>query len=344
MSAIKTKMDSAMDSVSNVETCIQMSAMGALGVLNALGLQTRFEDPATAIGEIARAAPTDLIAVLRRVYAEPVKEPLIARRIAQIKEAKAIAAVSLTPATAARLGPLAQDAGADILVVQTTPLLLRQSGRRSAAFDPAALCKSVRIPVILGNAVTFNTAGIFMAAGAAAVLVGMGPGTTSTSRSVVGVGLPQVTATVDCAAARDQYLKQTGRYVPIITDGGVRRSEDLCKALACGSDAVMVGGLFARAKEAPGMGWHWGMQASHPDLPLGTRVRVDSHGSLREILRGPASVEDGTQNLAGAIVACMTLVGAGTLRELHNADIVIAPHERREGSEPHAQNGMYGGI
>jgi IMP dehydrogenase len=331
-----------MDSVSNVATCAEISALGGFGVLNLHGLQTRYEDPASAIEEINRASAGELTGVLRKVYAEPIKDELIVQRIKELIAAGATPAVSCLADTAGRLGPLVQAQGAKILVVQSPALNLGRDGRYSRSSDLSALCRALSIPVIIGNVVTFKAAEAFMAVGAAAILVGMGPGAASRSQVVLGVGLPQVTATVDCAAARDHYLKQTGRYVPVITDGGMRRSEDICKALACGSDAVMVGGLFARAREAPGRGSHWGMQTYHPELPQGTRIPAEPNGSLREIISGPALTDDGMQNLMGAISACMGLVGARTIREFHNAEIVIAPNMQRELNGKHVQFGAIG--
>src|ERR1700741_3310530 len=189
----------------------------------------------------------------------------------------------------------------------------------------------MRIPVIVGNTVGFDVTFEIMECGPAAVLIGVGPGAACPSRGVLGLGVPQVTATVDCAAARDTHFKKTGKYVPIITDGGMSKGGDVCKALACGSDAVMVGSAFARAKEAPGKGNHWGMATPHANLPRGTRIKVGLSGSLKQILFGPATVDDGSQNLVGAITTCMGNVGASSIREFQETEIIIAPSIRTEG-------------
>jgi IMP dehydrogenase len=208
---------------------------------------------------------------------------------------------------------------------------VRHIATQYKSMDLAKLAKELSIPVIVGNAVTYNVTLELMGCGVAGILIGVGPGAACTSRGVLGLGVPQVTATVDCAAARDQYFKKTGRYVPIITDGGMSKGGDVCKALACGSDAVMVGSAFARAKEAPGKGNHWGMATPHANLPRGTRIKVGLSGSLKQILFGPATVDDGSQNLVGAITTCMGNVGAATIREFQETEIIIAPSIKTEG-------------
>jgi IMP dehydrogenase len=242
-----------------------------------------------------------------------------------------LAAVSSIPQKAEKFGAIAQEAGADLFVVQSTVSTVRHISTEYKSLDLAGFCKRLKIPVIIGNAVTYKVTLELMGCGVAGVLVGVGPGAACTSRGVLGLGVPQVTATVDCAAARDMHYKKSGKYVPIITDGGMSKGGDVCKALACGSDAVMVGSAFARATEAPGQGNHWGMATPHANLPRGTRIKVGVTGSLKQILFGPATVDDGSQNLVGAITTCMGNVGAASIREFQETEIIIAPSIRTEG-------------
>src|SRR5204863_8417320 len=243
------------------------------------------------------ASKSEITALLQRIYQEPVQEDLIGARVRQIKDTGAIAAVSSIPKRAAEFGGIAQEAGADVFVVQSTVSTVRHLSSEYKSLDLTKFCKDMRIPVIVGNTVGYDVTLEIMSCGPAAVLVGVGPGAACTSRGVLGLGVPQVTATVDCAAARGAYFKKTARFVPIITDGGMSKGGDVCKALACGGDAVMVGSAFAKAQEAPGRGYHWGMATPHANLPRGTRIRVRATGSLKQILFGPAEVDDGSQNL-----------------------------------------------
>jgi IMP dehydrogenase len=239
--------------------------------------------------------------------------------------------VSSIPQKAERFGAIAQEAGVDVFVVQSTVSTVRHISSEYKTLDIAKFCASMNVPVIVGNTVTFNATRELMQTGVAAVLIGVGPGAACTSRGVLGLGVPQVTATADCAAARDHHFKKTGRYVPIITDGGMSKGGDVCKAFACGSDAVMVGSAFAKAEEAPGKGTHWGMATPHANLPRGTRIKVGVTGSLKQILFGPAQVDDGSQNLVGAITTCMGNVGAASIREFQETEIIIAPSIKTEG-------------
>ena len=256
---------------------------------------------------------------------------MIIRRIREIKEAGVIAAVSAIPQKAERCGAIAQEAGVDVFVVQSTVSTARHISTEYQMLDLANFCRTMKCPVIIGNTVTYGTTLELMECGVSGVLVGVGPGAACTSRGVLGLGVPQVTATVDCAAARDAYFKKTSRYVPIITDGGMNKGGDVCKALACGADAVMVGSAFAKAEEAPGRGFHWGMATPHANLPRGTRIKVGVSGTLQQILFGPATVDDGSQNLVGAITTCMGNVGAASLREFQETEIIIAPSIKSEG-------------
>ena len=321
---------SAMDGVTDVRFCVEMGKLGGLGVINLEGVQTRYENPSVVLDKIVNAN-SDVTNLLQKIYREPVKEKLISKRIEELKRAGVLAAVSSIPQKAELYGAIAQEAGADIFVVQSTVSTVRHISTEYKSLNLAAFTRGMKIPVIIGNAVTYNVTLELMGCGVAGVLVGVGPGAACTSRGVLGLGVPQVTATVDCAAARDMHFKKTGKYVPIITDGGMSKGGDVCKALACGSDAVMVGSAFARAQEAPGQGNHWGMATPHANLPRGTRIKVGITGSLKQILFGPATVDDGSQNLVGAITTCMGNVGAATIRQFQETEIIIAPSIKTEG-------------
>jgi IMP dehydrogenase len=322
---------SAMDGVVDVRFAIEMSQLGGLAVLNLEGVQTRYKSPREVLQKVVDADKSQVTALLQKIYQEPVQENLIAARIKEIKDSGALAAVSSIPQRAAEFGKIAEEAGADVFVVQSTVSTVRHVSSEYQSLDLEKFCHEMRIPVIVGNTVGYDVTFEIMECGVAAVLIGVGPGAACTSRGVLGLGVPQVTATVDCAAARDAYFKKTARYVPIITDGGMSKGGDVCKALACGSDAVMIGSAFARAEEAPGCGYHWGMATPHANLPRGTRIRVGTTGRLKQILFGPAEVDDGSQNLVGAITTCMGNVGARSIAEFQQTEIIIAPSIRTEG-------------
>jgi len=322
---------SAMDGVTDVKFCVTMGKLGGLGVINLEGVQTRYDNPAEVLNEIVRANPDEVTALLQKIYTAPVREELIARRISEIKQQGCLAAVSSIPQKAERYGAIAREAGVDVFVVQSTVSTVRHISTEYKTLDIAAFVKSMPCPVIVGNTVTYSATLELMQTGISAVLIGVGPGAACTSRGVLGLGVPQVTATVDCAAARDQHFKKTGKYVPIITDGGMSKGGDVCKAFACGSDAVMIGSAFARAQEAPGQGNHWGMATPHANLPRGTRIKVGITGTLEQILFGPATVDDGSQNIVGAITTCMGSVGAANIRQFQETEIIIAPAIKTEG-------------
>ena len=323
---------SAMDGVTDVRFCIEMGRLGGLGVINLEGVQTRYENPDEILEKIVNEpSSAKVTALIQKLYTEPIKEELISQRVEQLKKAGVLAAVSSIPQKAERFGAIAQESGADVFVVQSTVSTVRHIATEYKSLELAEFTRAMRIPVIIGNAVTYDVTFELMACGVAGVLIGVGPGAACTSRGVLGLGVPQVTATVDCAAARDAHFKRTGRYIPIITDGGMSKGGDVCKALACGSDAVMIGSAFARAKEAPGCGNHWGMATPHANLPRGTRIKVGITGSLEQILFGPATVDDGSQNLVGAIKTCMGNVGAKDIREFQETEIIIAPSIKTEG-------------
>jgi IMP dehydrogenase len=322
---------SAMDGVVDPKFAIAMGKLGGLAVLNLEGIYVRYEDYESILDDIAKASPEKATALVQKLYVEPVKEKLISKRISEIKKAKVPCAVSAIPQKAERYGQISQEAGADIFVVQSTVTTVRHIAKAYKVVDFTKFCKGMKIPVILGNCVTYKVALELAETGCAAILVGIGPGSACTTRGVLGIGVPQVTAIADCAAAREVYYKKTGRYVGIIADGGMSTGGDICKAIACGADAVMVGSAFARAIEAPGKGFHWGMATPHANLPRGTRIRVGTTGSLEEILYGPANLDDGTQNLVGALRTSMGNVGAKNIREMQLTEIVIAPAIRTEG-------------
>lgn len=321
----------AMDGVVDVNFAIEMSRLGGIAVLNLDGIQTRYQNPEIVLEKIARASPEEATQLIQSVYTKPIKEQLISERIKEIKSKKATAVVSCIPAHAERYSRIAIEAKADMFVVQSTVTTTKHISREYKSLDLAKFCKSAKIPVILGNCVTYETSLELMNIGASGLLIGVGPGAACTTRGVLGIGVPQVTATVDAAAARDFYHKRKGKYIPIITDGGMNRGGDVCKAFACGADAVMIGSSFAHAKEAPGKGYHWGMATSHVNLPRGTRIRVGTTGTLKEILFGPAKVDDGSQNLMGALKTSMGSLGAENLKQMHDVEIIIAPSIQTEG-------------
>ncbi|HEY82062.1 MAG TPA: GuaB3 family IMP dehydrogenase-related protein [Dehalococcoidia bacterium] len=321
----------AMDAVTDVNFAVLMSQMGGFAVLHLEGIQTRYDNPHQVLAEIAQAPQAEVTALLQKIYSAPIKENLIGERIQAIKRQGATCAVSVTPANTKRFAPLTAEAGADILVVQSTVTTARHISKSYRGLIFSELRQAIPMPIIVGNCVSYSACLELMRTGISGVLVGVGPGAACTTREVLGVGVPQVTATIDCAAARDEYLRESGRYVPIITDGGFRRGGDLCKALAAGADAVMLGSILAQAKEAPGRGYHWGMSHPHPALPRGTRIKVGSTGTLEQILFGPTSVTDGSQNLVGAIRTAMGVCGAATIQDMHKAEMVVAPAITTEG-------------
>ena len=323
---------SAMDGVVDVAMCVELSRQGALGVLNLEGVQCRYDDPNPVLDRIAAVDKDAFVPLMQELYSQPVREDLIRQRIAEIRERGGIAAVSATPAAALRFGETIAAAGADLFFVQATVVStehIGQEGQRS--LDLETLCREFGVPVVIGNCVTYDVALNLMRAGAAGVMVGIGPGAACTSRGVLGIGIPQATAVADCAAARDDYQRESGTYVPVVADGGIVTGGDISKCLACGADAVMIGSPIARAAEAPGRGFHWGMATPSPVLPRGTRIRVGTTGSLERILRGPAALDDGTQNLLGCIRTSMGTLGARTLSEMHQVEVVVAPSLLTEG-------------
>lgn len=323
---------SAMDGVVDVGMAAKLAQLGALGVLNLEGIQTRYDDPNPVLDRIAAVSKDEFVPLMQQLYAEPIKAELVKRRIQEMKQQGGIAAVSATPAGAAKFGAAVAEAGADLFFIQATVVSTAHLSPESITpLDLVQFCQEMPMPVVLGNCVTYEVTLNLMKAGAAAVLVGIGPGAACTSRGVLGVGIPQATAVADCAAAREDYYQETGKYVPVIADGGLITGGDICKCIACGADAVMIGSPIARAAEAPGRGFHWGMATPSPVLPRGTRIRVGTTGTIEQILRGPAQLDDGTHNLLGALQTSMGTLGAKNIREMQQVEVVIAPSLLTEG-------------
>ena len=321
----------AMDGVVDVKFAIAMGKLGGIAVLNLDGIQTRYENPDEVIEKIVHASPEEATKLVQSVYLKEVKEKLIAKRIQQIKAAKVPAVVSCIPQNAKRFVAVAREAGCDIFVVQSTVATVKHVSTQYKILDLEKFCKEAKVPVIIGNCVTYDVSLELMEIGASGILVGIGPGAACTTRGVLGIGVPQITSTVDAATARDSFYKKKGKYVSIITDGGMRLGGEICKAFAAGADAAMVGSAFARAEEAPGKGYHWGMATSHANLPRGTRIKVGTTGKLKEILFGPAKVDDGSQNLIGALKTSMGSLGVSNIKEIHDVEIIIAPSIQTEG-------------
>ena len=334
---------SAMDGVVSPKIAILMSKLGGLGVLNLQGVWARYEDAEKVLEKIASVSKEEYVPLMQKLYLEPVKKELVIKRIKEIKAGGGIAAVSSIPQDALELGPIARDAGVDIFVVQSTVLSTKHKSKTSEPLDLKKFCAEMKIPIIVGNCVTYEVALTLMGTGVAAVLVGIGPGAACTSRGVLGVGVPMATSIADCAAARDAYYKENNEYIPIIADGGMAVGGDICKAIACGADAVMIGSPIAKATEAPGRGFHWGMATPSPTLPRGSRIKVGTIGSLKEILHGPAKFDDGSMNFVGALKTSMGTLGAANLKEMQQVEVVIAPSILTEGKvyQKAQQLGMY---
>ncbi len=324
---------SAMDGSVDVNFAIAMGKLGGLAVLNLDGVQTRYEDPTDVLQQIADAAPDEINVLIQKIYQEPVKDELIARRVSEIKAGGVLCAVSTIPQRAAARAPVIAEAGADLIFVQGTVLTARHISKAYKQLSFKELAGSCPVPIVVGNCVDYDTALELMEEGISGILVGVGPGAACTTRGVLGVGVPQVTATSDVAAARNDYWQRSGRYVPVITDGGMRIGGDVCKAFASGADAVMIGSIFAATEEAAGHGFHWGMATPDPNLPRGTRIKVGTKATLAEVMVGPAHVDDGSQNLSGAIRSCMGVCGARSIREFQDVEMVIAPAIVSEGKQ-----------
>ena len=331
-------MASAMDAIVDPSFAIQLGKIGGLAVLNLHGIHVRYEETLEIYADIAAASLEDSTALMQKIYSQPIDEKLVSRCVEQIKAAGVTCAVSTVPATTKKLAAVASEAGADVIVVQSTVTTAKHTSKSLRGLIFHELVKQIDKPILVGNTVSYEVTLELMHQGVSGVLVGVGPGAACTSREVLGIGVPQVTATIDTAAARNEYFRRTGRYVPIITDGGIRTGGDVCKSFASGADAVMIGTPFAQAEESPGKGFNWGMATPHPALPRGIRVDVGVRGTLSQILFGPTSRTDGTQNLMGALLVCMGMVGASNIRQMHDAEIVVAPSIKTEGK--HYQLGL----
>ncbi len=333
---------SAMDAVVDPRSAAVMSELGGMAVLHLEGLQCRYEDPDPVLARIASAAPEEAVTVIQQAYREPLKEELVGRRIAELREKGAKVVVSPTPIFADRAAELIGPGNIDLLVVASTVTTARHISSRYQSPDFRRLADMVQAPVFVGNCVSYEAALDLMRAGADGVLVGVGPGAACTTRRVLGIGVPQVTAAADCAAAREDYQRETGKRVPVILDGGMRVGGDIAKAIAAGADAVMIGSPLAMAEEAPGRGYHWGMATSHMGLPRGTRIHVGIAGPMKEILLGPARRDDGATNLFGALRLSMASCGARTLAEMQRTEIIIAPALSSEGKAIQRAQGVGG--
>jgi IMP dehydrogenase len=322
---------SAMDGVVSPSFAIETGKLGGLAVLNLEGLWTRYEDTASVYEEIASLSSDTATHRMQEIYQEPIKEELIYKRIREIKDGGVTAAASLTPQRVEKYHKIALDAELDILVIQGTVVSAEHVSTRSEPLNLKEFIASYDLPVIVGGCASYETALHLMRTGAQGVLVGVGPGAACTTRGVLGIGVPQATAIADAAGARMRHLQETGRYVHVIADGGMRTGGDVAKAIACGADAVMIGSPLTRASEAPGRGYHWGMATFHPDLPRGTRVKTNTVGTLKEILRGPAPVNDGTMNLFGALATSMADCGYQSIRDFQRVEVAVSPSFLSEG-------------
>jgi len=322
---------SAMDAVVDVRFAGELARLGGVAVLNLEGVQARYDEPDSILARIAGAPDDQVQHVLADAYQQPVRDELVVRRIQELHAAGSPAVVAATPAAARRFGRLCADAGADLFLVQSQVSSARHI---AAGYDPLeldAFARMLGIPVAVGNTTSYEAAYQLMGQGIAAIFVGVGPGAACTTRDVLGIGVPQITAIMDVAAARDDYFADTGRYVPVVADGGMRRGGELAKAIAAGADALMLGSPLARAEEAPGRGTNWGMAAPSPTLPRGTRIKVGTVGTLERILFGPSHVTDGTENLVGALRQSMAALGARDIAAMQQVEIVHAPAVNVEG-------------
>lgn len=322
---------SAMDAVVDPGAAIEVGKMGGLAVLNLEGLQTRFDEPSQMLEQIASLPKESATREMQKIYNEPIKRELISARINEIKKAGVLAAASLTPQNVREYYEVALEAGLDVLVIQGTVVSAEHVSTKVEPLNLKEFTSSIGIPVIVGGCASYSTSLHLMRTGAVGVLVGVGPGAACTTRGVLGIGVPQATAIADASAARMRHLIETGKYVNVIADGGMRTGGDISKAIACGADAVMIGSPLARAKEAPGRGFHWGMATFHKDLPRGTRIQTSMIGTLKEIMLGPARENDGTLNLFGALRTSMATCGYENIKAFQKAEVMVAPALQTEG-------------
>jgi IMP dehydrogenase len=324
---------SAMDGVVSPQSAAAIGRLGGLAVLNLEGIWSRYEDAEEQLERVAAADPAVATHMMQEIYSEPVKPELIARRVEEIKAEGVVAAGSFPPQRVREHYELALEAGLDILVIQGTVISAEHVSSRSEPLNLKEFTAEVPVPCIVGGCASYSTGLHLMRTGAVGVLVGVGPGAACTTRGVLGIGVPQATAIADVAAARSQHMLETGEYCNVIADGGMRTGGDLSKAIACGADAVMIGSPLARAKEAPGRGFHWGMATFHPSLPRGARVATVQDGTLEEILLGPAQENDGTFNLVGALKTSMATCGYEDIRDFQRAEVMVAPALQTEGKK-----------
>src|SRR5881396_2015909 len=322
---------SAMDGVVSSTTAGILGKLGGLAVLNLEGIWTRYEDADEALENIASFPKETATRQMQEVYKEPVKAELVAQRIREVKDQGVVCAASLTPQKVNKFYELALEAGLDILIIQGTVVSAEHVSQTSEPLNLKEFIREVPVPVVVGGCASYSTGLHLMRTGAVGVLVGVGPGHACTTRGVLGIGVPQATAISDVAEARTDYLKESGEYVKVIGDGGMRTGGDIAKAIACGADAVMIGSPLSKAYQAPGRGYHWGMATFHPDLPRGARVATKQIGSLQEILVGPAYENDGTLNLFGALKMSMATTGYATIKEFQKAEVIVAPAIKTEG-------------
>lgn len=333
-------MASAMDAVVSPASAVSIGGLGGLAVLNLEGLQTRYEDSDSVLQEIASLPGSAATARMQELYQEPIKDELIARRISEIKQGGVTAAASLTPQRVEQYAKIVLEAELDILVIQGTVVSAEHMSTQTEPLNLKRFIATFDLPVIVGGCASYQPALHLMRTGAIGVLVGVGPGAACTSRQVLGIGVPQATAIADAAAARMRHLDESGRYVQVIADGGMRTGGDIAKAIACGADAVMIGSPLARASDAPGRGYHWGMATFHSGLPRGVRIGATPLGTAKEILLGPTSRNDGTMNLFGALKTSMATTGYGSVKEFQKAEIVIAPSIKTEGKYAQQHQGI----
>ncbi len=324
-------MASAMDGVVSPGTAIAIGQLGGVGVLNLEGLWTRYDDPEPLLSEIALLDTDKATLRMQEIYAEPIKEELVGKRIAEIKEAGVTSCASVTPQRTMQLNEAILAAELDLLVIQGTVVSAEHVSKTVEPLNLKRYVRELEIPVIVGGCASYKSALQLMRTGAVGILVGVGPGHACTTRAVLGVGVPQATAIADAAGARMRHLDETGVYVHVIADGGMSTGGDLAKAIACGADAVMIASPLAAAHEAPGRGYHWGMATFHPTLPRGARVKTTARGTLKEILTGPAHENDGRLNLFGALRTSMATCGYETVKEFQKAEVMVAPALQTEG-------------
>jgi IMP dehydrogenase len=324
---------SAMDGVVSPQTAGIIGKLGGLAVLNLEGIWARYEDADAQLERIAQLPKEQATTEMQRIYQAPLQPELMAERIREIKEQGVVAAASLTPQRVREHYEVALDAGLDILVIQGTVISAEHVSTTSEPLNLKEFIKEVGVPVIAGGCASYSTGLHLMRTGAVGVLVGVGPGAACTTRGVLGIGVPQATAIADVQAARSQHMLETGEYVNVVADGGMRNGGDIAKAFACGADAVMIGSPLARAYEAPGRGYHWGMATFHPSLPRGARVQTTQNGTLEQILMGPAHENDGTFNLMGSLRTSMATCGYEDIPSFHRAEVMVAPALQSEGKQ-----------